>query len=62
MPLKPEEQFRAILLDVLIDNFDGECFEKTDSRFDIWLDDKNCFEVVKGTEQRVFVMKDSTQY
>jgi hypothetical protein len=32
---------RAILPDVLIDNFDVANFEKTDSRFDIWLDEKN---------------------
>ena len=31
---------RAILPDVLIDNFDVMNFEKTDSRFDIWLDEK----------------------
>lgn len=31
---------RAILPDVLIDNFDVANFEKTESRFDIWLDEK----------------------
>lgn len=31
---------RAILPDVLIDNFDIVNFEKTDTRFDIWLDEK----------------------
>ena len=31
---------RAILPDVLIDNFDVARFEKTDLRFDIWLDEK----------------------
>ena len=31
---------RAILPDVLIDNFDVVNFEKTDSRFDIYLDEK----------------------
>ena len=31
---------RAILPDVLIDNFDVVNFEKTASRFDIWLDEK----------------------
>ena len=31
---------RAILPDVLIDNFDVAKFEKTDTRFDIWLDEK----------------------
>ena len=31
---------RAILPDVLIDNFDVVKFEKTEFRFDIWLDEK----------------------
>ena len=31
---------RAILPDVLIDNFDVSKFEKSSSRFDIWLDEK----------------------
>lgn len=31
---------RAILPDVLIDNFDVVNFDKTDSRFDIYLDEK----------------------
>ena len=31
---------RAILPDVLIDNFDVCKFDKTSSRFDIWLDEK----------------------
>lgn len=31
---------RAILPDVLIDNFDVEEFEKSASRFDIWLSEK----------------------
>ena len=31
---------RAILPDVLIDNFDVVSFDKTDSRFDIYLDEK----------------------
>ena len=31
---------RAILPDVLIDNFDVANFEKTESRFDIYLDEK----------------------
>ena len=31
---------RAILPDVLIDNFDVVNFEKGDTRFDIWLDEK----------------------
>ena len=36
----PEDLLRAILPDVLIDNFDIVNFEKSDSRFDIWLDEK----------------------
>ena len=31
---------REILPDVLIDNFDAVNFEKSESRFDIWLDEK----------------------
>lgn len=31
---------RAILPEVLIDNFEVNRFEKTESRFDIWLDEK----------------------
>ena len=31
---------RAILPDVLIDNFEVVDFEKTDTRFDIWLEEK----------------------
>ena len=31
---------RAILPEVLIDNFDINRFEKTENRFDIWLDEK----------------------
>ena len=38
--MKSDELLRAILPDVLIDNFDVVNFEKTDSRFDIWLDEK----------------------
>lgn len=38
--MKSEELLRAILPDVLIDNFEVERFEKTDIRFDIWLDEK----------------------
>lgn len=38
--MKPTDLLRAILPDVLIDNFDVERFEKTDTRFDIWLDEK----------------------
>ena len=32
---------RAILPDVLLDNFEVDHFEKSESRFDIWLDEKN---------------------
>lgn len=38
--MKPEDLLRVILPDVLIDNFDVANFEKTDTRFDIWLDEK----------------------
>lgn len=38
--MNPEELLRVILPDVLIDNFDIVNFEKTDIRFDIWLDEK----------------------
>ena len=38
--MKADQLLRAILPDVLIDNFDIERFEKTDSRFDIWLAEK----------------------
>lgn len=38
--MKTEQLLRAILPDVLIDNFDIDKFEKTDTRFDIWLDEK----------------------
>ena len=38
--MKSDKLLRAILPDVLIDNFDVDHFEKTDTRFDIWLDEK----------------------
>jgi hypothetical protein len=38
--MRPEDLLRAILPDVLMDNFDVVKFEKTDTRFDIWLDEK----------------------
>ena len=38
--MKTDQLLRAILPEVLIDNFDVERFEKTDTRFDIWLDEK----------------------
>ena len=38
--MKPDQLLIAILPEVLIDNFDIERFEKSDSRFDIWLDEK----------------------
>lgn len=38
--MKPEDLLRVILPDVLIDNFDVVNFEKSDVRFDIWLDEK----------------------
>lgn len=38
--MKPTQHLCAILPDVLIDNFEVDHFEKTDTRFDIWLDEK----------------------
>ena len=38
--MKPDQLLRAILPEVLIDNFDIERFEKSDTRFYIWLDEK----------------------
>ena len=38
--MDPTRILRAILPDVLIDNFDVINFEKSDTRFDIWLDEK----------------------
>ena len=38
--MKADDLLRTILPDVLIDNFDVVNFEKTDTRFDIWLDEK----------------------
>lgn len=38
--MKADDLLRAILPDVLIDNFDVVKFEKTENRFDIWLDEK----------------------
>lgn len=38
--MKPEQLLRAILPSVIIDNFDIDKFEKTETRFDIWLDEK----------------------
>ena len=38
--MKPDQLLRAILPEVLIDNFDIEGFEKSDTRFYIWLDEK----------------------
>ncbi len=38
--MKTEALLRAILPDVLIDNFDVVNFEKSDPRFDIYLDEK----------------------
>lgn len=38
--MKPTQLLRAILPDVLIDNFEVDHFEKSDTRFDIWLDEK----------------------
>ena len=38
--MKSDQLLRAILPDVLIDNFDVVNYQKTDTRFDIWLDEK----------------------
>ena len=38
--MKSDQLLQAILPDVLIDNFEVANFERTDSRFDIWLDEK----------------------
>ena len=38
--MKPEHLLRAILPDVLIDNFDIVNFDKSADRFDIYLDEK----------------------
>ena len=38
--MKTENLLRAILPDVLIDNFEVVDYEKTEARFDIWLDEK----------------------
>jgi transposase len=38
--MKSDQLLRAILPDVLIDNFDVVDYQKTDTRFDIWLDEK----------------------
>lgn len=38
--MKPDQLLRAILPEVLMDNFDIDRFEKSDTRFDIWLDEK----------------------
>ena len=39
--MKADDLLRAILPDVLIDNFDVVSFDKTDTRFDIWLDEQS---------------------
>lgn len=38
--MKGANILRDILPEVLVDNFDIDHYEKTDSRFDIWLDEK----------------------
>lgn len=38
--MKSDQLLRAILPDVLIDNFDVVNYEKSETRFDIWLDEK----------------------
>ena len=41
--MKPGQLLRAILPDVLIDNFDIVNFDKSADRFDIYLDEKKFF-------------------
>ena len=41
--MKPGQLLRAILPDVLIDNFDIVNFDKSADRFDIYLDEKKSF-------------------
>ena len=38
--MKSDQLLRAIFPDVLIDNFEVVNLERTDSRFDIWLEEK----------------------
>ena len=38
--MKSDQLLRAIFPDVLIDNFEVVSLERTDSRFDIWLEEK----------------------
>ena len=38
--MKSAQLLRAILPDVLIDNFDVVDYQKPEARFDIWLDEK----------------------
>ena len=38
--MKPENILRDILPEILIDNFDIVKYEKTESQFDIWLNEK----------------------
>lgn len=40
MPMKEHELLGAILPEVIMKNFEVVNFEKTDTRFDIWLDEK----------------------
>ena len=47
--MKPERLLRAILPDVLIDNFDIVNFDKSADRFDIYLDEKK-------VGQRIFLV------
>ncbi len=47
--MKSDQLLRAILPDVLIDNFDVVDYQKTDTRFDIWLDEKKVYVRTKRT-------------
>ena len=52
--MKPERLLRAILPDVLIDNFDIVNFDKSADRFDIYLDEKKV--QLKEEGQRIFLV------
>ena len=52
--MNPERLLRAILPDVLIDNFDIVNFDKSADRFDIYLDEKK---VGQRNNLRDFIFK-----
>ena len=53
--MKPGQLLRAILPDVLIDNFDIVNFDKSADRFDIYLDEKKV--QLKEDKNRKVLMK-----